>query len=319
MDSQDASQGDTGESRAQRLMAGVLRGVIRVTVRPILRAGVPVGQQRRRLTRIGRVTMAPRGVEYRTDTCGGIPGESVRIPGLSPRGRAVFYLHGGGYCVGTAATYRVMTGNLARRCAARVFAADYRLAPEHPFPAAVDDAVAAYRGLLAEGGDPAATVIAGDSAGGGLAVATALRLRELALPLPAALVLFSPWVDLGLAALEPPPPGEIMITKAWLEACAGHYLAGHPADDPLASPVNADLRGLPPTLIQVGGDELLLADARRLGVALRAAGVSVVAQEYPGRWHVFQQHAGILADADRALDAATAFVGSCTRGATGTP
>lgn len=319
MDSQDASRGDTGESRAQRLTAGVIRGVIRVMVRPILRADIPVEQQRRRLNRIGRITAAPRGVEYRTDECGGVHGESVSPSGPSSRGRAVLYLHGGGYCVGAPATYRVMTGNLARRCTARVFAADYRLAPEHPFPAAVDDALAAYRGLLDEGGDPAATVIAGDSAGGGLAVAAALRLRELALPLPAALVLFSPWADLGLAALEPPPPGEIMITKAWLGACAAHYLAGHPADDPLASPVNADLRGLPPTLIQVGGDELLLTDARRLGVALRAAGVTVVAQEYPRRWHVFQQHAGILADAGRALDAVTAFVGSCTGEATGTP
>lgn len=319
MDSHDASRGDTGESRAQRLMAGVLRRVIRVAVRPILRADVPVGQQRRRLTRIGRVTVAPRGVEYRTDTCGGVPGESVRIPGLSPRGPAVLYLHGGGYCVGTPATYRVMTGNLALRCAAQVFAADYRLAPEHPFPAAVDDAVAAYRGLLDEGVDPAVTVIAGDSAGGGLAVAAALRLRELTLPRPAALVLFSPWVDLGLAALGNPPPGEIMITRTWLAACAANYLAGHPAGDPLASPVNADLRGLPPTLIQVGSDELLLTDARRLGIELRAAGVPVVVQEYPRRWHVFQQHAGILADADRALDAVTAFVGSCTRGTTGTP
>jgi len=199
-----------------------------------------------------------------------------------------------------------------------VFAADYRLAPDHPFPAAVDDAAAAYRGLLDEGFEPGATVIAGDSAGGGLAVATALRLRELGLPQPAALVLFSPWVDLGLLTLGPSPPGEVVITKGWLRACANHYLAGHPADDPLASPIGADLRGLPPTLIQVGEAELLLSDARRLDAALSAAGVAVELQEFPRRWHVFQQNAGVLADADRALDAVAAFVGSCVDGANGT-
>ena len=317
--SQDESKRDAGDSPAQRLAAGVIRGMVRVMLRPILRAGVPVERQRRRLSRMGRITRAPRAAKYRTGACGGVPGEFATPLGTAPRDRAVLYLHGGGYCVGTPATYRVVTGNLAVRCAARVFAAEYRLAPEDPFPAAVDDAVAAYRGLLFEGVAPGATVIAGDSAGGGLAVATALRLRELGLPRPAALVLFSPWADLGLAALGPPPPGEIMITRAWLEECAGHYLAGHPADDPLASPIGADLHGLPPTLIQVGSDELLLTDARRLNGALLAAGVVSDLQEYPRRWHVFQQNAGILADADRALDAVAAFVGSWVSAATGTP
>ena len=319
MRSLDASDVDARETPGQRLVAAAARAMIRVMVRPIMRAGVPVERQRRRLTMIGRITRAPRGVEYRTGACGAVPGEFVTALGASPRDRAVLYLHGGGYCVGAPATYRVITGNLAVRCAARVFAADYRLAPEQPFPAAVDDAVAAYRGLLDEGIGPDAVVIAGDSAGGGLTVATALRLRELGLPQPAALVLFSPWADLGLAALGPPPAGEILITKAWLAACADHYLAGHPADDPLASPIGADLRGLPPTLIQVGQDELLLTDARRLHRAMMAAGVAVHLQEYPRRWHVFQQNADVLADADRALDAVAAFVGSSVNTATGAP
>ena len=315
---QDAANEVSGAS-SERLVAGILRAMTWMISRPILRAGVPVERQRRWLTRVGRITRAPRDVLYRDTTSGGVAGESAVASGTPrPRGK-VLYLHGGGYCVGAPAASRVITGNLARRCVAEVFAPDYRLAPEHPFPAAVDDAVAAYRGLLDKGVTPGATVIAGDSAGGGLAVATALRLRELGLPQPAALVLFSPWVDLGLVALGRRPRGEVVITKSWLRACANHYLAGNAADDPLASPVAADLRGLPPTLIQVGGDELLLTDARRLHTVLLAAGVAVDLQEFPRRWHVFQQNAGLLADADRALDAVAAFVESRVDAATVTP
>ncbi len=255
-----------------------------------------------------RLMRTPPGVEIRSAVCGTIPCESLAVRGAEPAGRAVLYLHGGGYCQGSPATHRNITAHLALRSAARVVAADYRLAPERPFPAAVEDAVAAYRGLLAEGFTPGATVIAGDSAGGGLAVAAAVSLREAGFPQPAALVLFSPWVDLTLGALGPPPPGEFMITKPWLEECARFYLAGHPATDPLASPVAADLQGLPPILIQVGTDELLLTDSRRLHAALTVAGVEATLQEFAHRWHVFQLNAGLLADANRALATAGAFV-----------
>ena len=319
MGDQHAANDDPDEPLGERLAAGIFRTMTWAISRPVLRAGVPVERQRMWLARIGRITRAPRGVEYRDATMGGVAGESAIAVGMPSADRVVLYLHGGGYCVGSPAASRAITGNLAIRCAATVFAADYRLAPEHRFPAAVDDAVAAYRGLLDQGFEPGATIVAGDSAGGGLAVATALRLRELRLPQPLALVLFSPWVDLGLSALGARPPGEVVISKAWLAACADHYLAGHPADDPLASPVGADLRDLPPTLIQVGVDELLLGDARRLNAALAAAGVAVELQEFPRRWHVFQQYAGVLADADRALDAVAAFVGSSRAAGRPTP
>jgi acetyl esterase/lipase len=300
--------GGADESLVQRQIAGVMRGLIRATLLPAFRAGRPIGEQRRLLGRLSRLMMAPRGVEYRTTVCGGVPGVSVTVRGAPPARRAILYLHGGGYCLGSPATHRIIAGHLAQTCAARVFAADYRLAPENPFPAAVEDAVAAYRGLLAEGFAPGAMVTAGDSAGGGLAVATAVRLRQLGLSQPAALVLFSPWVDLTLDELGPPPRGEILITKSWLEGCARFYLAGHPAADPLASPIRADLHRMPPTLIQVGTDELLLTDSRRLHAALTAAGVEAMLQEFPRRWHVFQQNAGLLADANRALAAAGEFV-----------
>jgi acetyl esterase/lipase len=299
---------DEGESAAERLIAGVTRSLMRMTLRPVVRPGVPVALRRRRMARVSGLSPAPRGAEYRAASCGGVRGQSVTARRAPSAGRAVLYLHGGFYSLGSPATHRVITGHLARRCAARVFAADYRLAPEHPFPAALDDAVAAYGGLLSGGLGPGEIAIAGDSAGGGLAVATAVRLRDLGVPLPAALVLFSPWVDLGLGALEAPPRGEIMVSLGMLSECARFYLAGHPADDPLASPVGANLEGLPPTLIQVGTDELLLTDSRRLHAALVAAGVEAVLHEYARRWHVFQLNAGLLADANRALDEAGAFV-----------
>ena len=296
------------ESTFQRLIAAVLRGVLRAMLRPTFRAGRPFAQQRRRLERIARLTLPARGVTRTPTQVGGVPGERLQTRRtVMPQG-AVLYLHGGAYCVGSPATHRSITTRLARLTGASVFAAEYRLAPEHPFPAAIDDAVAAYRGLLAAGLTPDQVTVAGDSAGGGLALATALRLRELGHPLPAALILFSPWVDLGAPDRGPEPAGEVMVSLPWVNACALAYLGGKNAADPLASPINGDLRGLPPTLIQVGHDEILLQDSRRLHQALAAAAVAVSLQEYPRRWHVFQSNAGVLTDADRALASAAAFI-----------
>ena len=296
------------ESTFQRLIAAVLRGVLRAMLRPTFRAGRPFAQQRRRLERIARLTLPARGVTRTPTQVGGVPGERLQTRRtVMPQG-AVLYLHGGAYCVGSPATHRSITTRLARLTGASVFAAEYRLAPEHPFPAAIDDAVAAYRGLLAAGLTPDQVTVAGDSAGGGLALATALRLRELGHPLPAALILFSPWVDLGAPDRGPEPAGEVMVSLPWVNACALAYLGGKNAADPLASPINGDLRGLPPTLIQVGHDEILLQDSRRLHQALAAAAVAVSLQEYPRRWHVFQSNAGVLADADRALASAAEFI-----------
>jgi acetyl esterase/lipase len=297
----------TEESTGERVVAGVLRSVLRLTIGATFRTDLPVEKQRSRLRRVTRLTLPPRGARFEASNSDGVRGEWVTARGHEQAALTVLYLHGGGYCVGSPATHRALTGHLAARCGARVFVPDYRLAPEHAFPAAVDDAVASYRGLLAKDIAPHDTVIAGDSAGGGLAVATALRLRELALPLPRALVLFSPWVDLGLDQLPSPPPGEVMLTLPWITQCARAYIARAEARHPLISPVYADLAGLPPTLVQVGTDEILLGDSRRLRDRLQAAGVAVSYEEYPRRWHVFQANAGVLADADRALDSVARF------------
>ena len=296
------------ESFVQRLIAAVLRLMLRLTLLRTFRAGRAVADQRRWLARFSRLTLPPRGVRFERGHCGGVTGEFVRAARQSTA-NAVLYLHGGAYCVGSPATHRAISGTLARLTGANVFVADYRLAPEHPFPAALDDAVAAYRGLLQSGFAAHSIAIAGDSAGGGLTLATALRLRELGERLPAALVVFSPWVDLGTPDRGPVPRGEVMISPPWVAECAAHYLAGRAATEPLASPIHADLAGLPPVLVQVGSDEVLLADSRRLQSALEAARVPSELQEYPRRWHVFQANAGVLADADRALAEVGRFLG----------
>jgi acetyl esterase/lipase len=298
------------ESLLQRLVAAVLRFTLKSTLLPAFQSGVPISQQRSRIATVTKLTLAPRRAEYRAGECGGVAGEWVAPKGRSASKRAMLYLHGGAYCVGSPGTHRAITGQLALRCESRVFAADYRLAPEHPFPAAVDDAVAAYRGLLEAGHSPDDLVIAGDSAGGGLAFATAVRLRELGVPLPGALVAFSPWVDLREIRRTQPPAGDVMIVESWVGECARFYLAGRDAAEPLASPIAADLRGLPRTLIQVGTDEVLLDDSRRMQARLVEAGVPVRLEEYPRRWHVFQANAGPLADANRALDRVAQFVRS---------
>jgi acetyl esterase/lipase len=178
-----------------------------------------------------------------------------------------------------------------------VFAADYRLAPEYPFPAALDDAIACFQSLRLSG----PVIIAGDSAGAGLALATALAARQRQIAAPAALVLFSPWTDLSAASIPDDAPRDVMLRADWLRACAAHYLAGEPATTALASPLLGDLSGLPPTLIQAGSDDLLCGQALRTYEALRAAGCDVHCEIIPNRWHAFPLLAGSLPSADAAV------------------
>jgi acetyl esterase/lipase len=294
----------------ERLMAPMLRSALRIVLQPVLSPRVPVACQRWWLRQLARANGVSGGTVIESGVAGGIDGEWVRS--RDPRrcadaagGATLLYLHGGGYCVGSPATHRGVASHLARATQLPVFVADYRLAPEHPFPAAVDDAVAACRSLSQTG----PVVIAGDSAGGGLALATALMLRHHRAGAARALVLFSPWVDLTIsAAADHAANGEAVLSASWLAACARHYLAGEDAGAPLASPLHADLHGLPPTLIQAGADELLRGDALRLRDALAQAGVAVRCEIVPARWHAFQLHAGMLPAADAAIERAAAFV-----------
>ncbi|CAL9668635.1 Monoterpene epsilon-lactone hydrolase [Streptomyces sp. enrichment culture] len=251
----------------------------------------------------------PQGVVTHRTVLGGRPTLELEPAAVSGRGR-LLYLHGGGYVIGSPETHAGMVGELARRAGLRAMSVDYRLAPEHPFPAAVDDGLAAYRELLAMGAGPQDLVMAGDSAGGGLTIATLLAAREAGLPQPAAVVVFSPWVDLTLAggSIRSKEGVDPIFTAADIRAYADLYVGTGDRAHPLASPVFADLTGLPPLLVQVGANEVLLDDAVRLAARAGADDVEVTLEVGPGLPHVFQHHYGRLDEADAALDRAARFL-----------
>ncbi|KFL37245.1 hypothetical protein N788_10420 [Arenimonas donghaensis DSM 18148 = HO3-R19] len=253
------------------------------------------------LAGIGRL---PHGIAMAPARLGGVAAQTWRDARAAPvREGAVLFLHGGGYTTGSPRTHRTLAAWLAHAAGVPVSVIDYRLAPEHPFPAALEDALAAYAALAAEG----PVVVAGDSAGGGLALALALKLRETGQPLPAALVLLAPLVDLRADTPLPPVPGEALLSEAWARANARHY-AGNDLANALVSPLLADLRGLPPTLVQFGSDDLLRPQVEALLEALARAGVHAERDFTPGRWHVFQLHAGQLPSADAAVARLGRFV-----------
>ena len=242
-------------------------------------------------------------------SAGGVKAEWVTAPGADA-GRAVLYLHGGGYVIGSINTHRDLGARISRASKARVLMIDYRLAPEHPFPAAVDDAVAAYRWMLAQGLKPSRIAVAGDSAGGGLSAATLVAIRDAKLPMPAAGALLSPWVDLeGIGeSMTTKDSLDPMVHKDGLVAMAKAYLGGKDPRTPLAAPLYADLAGLPPLLIQVGTSETLLDDASRLAERARKAGVNVTYEPWQNMIHVFQVFAPMLDEGQQAIEKIGAFV-----------
>lgn len=250
----------------------------------------------------------PADVTTTAGLLGGVPVVTVETPGPDPTA-VVLYFHGGAYAVGSAPDSVGLASDVARRTGARVVSVDYRLAPEHPYPAAVEDAVAAYRALLDDGVPASAIAVVGESAGGGLAVAALVALNEAGLPQPSSVAVFSPWADLTLsgASLTGKADLDPALTLEGMRIRAGDYLAGADATAPTASPVLADLTGLPPLFIQVGSHEILLDDAVRLAARAGACDVPVQLQVWAELPHVFQAFGAFLDEADAALRAAAAF------------
>ncbi|MDH4146912.1 MAG: alpha/beta hydrolase [Acidimicrobiia bacterium] len=244
----------------------------------------------------------PEGVLGTPVDAGGVPAEWIDAPGAA-QDAAVLYLHGGGYVAGSIDSHRNLTGNLAAAMGCRILALHYRLAPEHPHPAPVQDAVAAYRWMLGQGLSAERIMIAGDSAGGGLTMATLLALRDGGDPLPATATGISPWVDMeGKGdSMKTRADADPMINRDMLLQIADLFLGGADPTDPLAAPLQGELAGLPPLLIQVGDAEVLLDDSTRFAAKAEAAGVDVTLEVWPEMVHVWHASAGFVPEADQAI------------------
>jgi len=262
-------------------------------------------EQRRLLGELLSAQPLPADVTVTTGALGGVPTAEVTVDGVEPR-HVVLYFHGGVYVLGEAAQAAGLAAQIARRTSATVISVGYRLAPEDPYPAAVDDALAAYQALLDNGTDPADIALAGESAGGGLAIATLVNARDHGLPLPAAAYAMSPYADLTLAGATMDTKRDLdpLLSPEALRARVPDYTAGHDPALALISPIFADLTGLPPLIIQAGTHEVLLDDAIRLARQAATADVAVTLDITPGVPHVFQAYAPILDEGAAALDRA---------------
>jgi epsilon-lactone hydrolase len=248
------------------------------------------------------LTSEPAGVLWTETDAGGVPAIWADPEG-GAADRVLMYVHGGGYVIGAATYYRNLTGHLAAALGCRVLNVDYRLAPEHPHPAAVEDSTTAYRWLLDQGIAPAHIAISGDSAGGGLTVATLLNIRDNGLPQPAAAVPLSPWVDMEGTGQSMTTNAErdVLVAAETIKGMAEAFLQGQDSKDPLAAPLHADLTAVCPLYVQVGGDETLLDDSVRLADKARSVGVDVRLDVFPEMQHVFQMAAGNMPEADDAI------------------
>jgi acetyl esterase/lipase len=290
-----------------------LEAILRQSAFP---AGIDLNEQRRLLRELISAQPLPADVTVTAAALGGVPTAEITIDGIEPR-HVVLYFHGGVYVLGDAFQAAGLASQIGRRTRAKVISVDYRLAPEHPYPAAVDDALAAYEALLQNGTDPSDIAFAGESAGGGLAVATLVNARDHGLPLPAAAFAMSPYADLTLAGTTMQTKGEVdvLMSRENLQARITDYTSGQDAALGLISPVFADLSGLPSLIIQAGSHEVLLDDAVRLARQAAIADVQVILDITPRVPHVFQAYAPILDEGAAALDRAGQFLSAHLAGA----
>ncbi len=279
-------------------------------------ADADVNEQRRLLRELLSAQPLPSDVTVTSAELGGVPTAEITVDGVEPR-HVVLYFHGGVYVMGDAALAAGLASQVGRRTQAKVISVDYRLAPEHPYPAAVDDAHAAYKALLEDGMDPADIVFAGESAGGGLAVATLVNALDHGLPMPAAAYVMSPYVDLTLGGttIDAKRERDPLLSREALEARVPDYTSERDAALGLISPIFADLTGLPPLIIQAGSHEVLLDDAVRLAREAAMADVEVTLEITPGVPHVFQAYHAILDEGAAALDRAGDWLSAHLAGA----
>lgn len=286
-----------------------LAGLLRVLREHPAIVGETLHERRAHLASISARLPREPDVSYQPVDAGGVPAEWISAPG-SRADRALVHLHGGAYVMGGLDSHRKLATWLAREARARVLLVDYRLAPEHPHPAAVDDAAAALRHVLAQGVAPERLAVSGDSAGGGLVVAALLALRDAGSALPAAGACLSPWFDLTLsgASVDSLAETDVLLDVAMLREAAQAYLGGADPRQPTASPLFAELSGLPPLLVQAGSEELLLDDARRLAERARGAGVDVELEVADGMFHAWHAFADVLPEARQAIARLAAFL-----------
>ena len=283
------------------------RSIVHTLLRPALDPDLPATEQRRRVALATRLLPRARGVRIVPAEPGEPHGEWHRPPGAGPE-RVVLYLHGGGFVLGSPRTHRALASALAAAAAAPVFVLDYRLAPEFPFPAALDDAVGAWDWLTASLPGVQRVAVAGDSAGGNLAVGVALEAARRGKP-ASGLCLFSPWVDLACNdSTAASAPSDIMLRPDWVRASARLYLAGEDAGDARASPGRADLAGLPGTLVQYTDEERLAPEIARFCAQARDAGVDLHEDQRPGLWHAWHGLGRALKPAADALHDAGGFL-----------
>ena len=292
------------------LRAELVRLGLRCLMKPSSRPDVTITRRRERLVNLQRwVPRPPADTEITPCELGGIP--ALHVTTLQSRAdRHILFLHGGGYVTGGPDLYRHVLWRLAAAAAAQVVAVQYRLAPEHPYPAALDDAFTAWRGLVDQGTNPRRVAFLGDSAGGGLALALAMRLRNEHGKLPGAIVALSPWTDLAVTgeSVRRNAAADPMINADDVPRIAACYLDGTDPRNPYVSPLYGNPAGLPPALIQVGSDEILLDDSVRMAARMREAGCTVELEIWQRMPHVFQAFASVIPEARRAISRIGAFI-----------
>ena len=300
------------KSTSGRLPVVMLNAMLKMSIKPqLVVGGGHLHSSRRSMDRWGKWLPAIKGVSVKKETLAGMPCE-VHTPVGSHSNRVILYMHGGGFCVGSAVSHRNLVSRIADSAAIKTIAMDYRLAPEHPYPGPLDDTVKLYRYCLDQGYKPGNILFAGDSAGGNLVLTTLIRLRDEGVPLPAAACAISPWCDLTMSgtSIQANAGNDLILSHQLLQDFASCYVTPEQRKLPHVSPAFADFSGLPPLLIQVGGAEVLLDDARAAARRAEAAGVDVQLEVWEGMQHVWHYSAFLLQDGRRAITHMATFFAS---------